>query len=217
MSMSFISRHAIGVLIVLVVAGWALFYVPATPSYAIYQLKQAIDARDGATAATFVDFPSVVKNAGYEMLQQNSQANDVITTLVGKGAVDLLSAPMAAAVQQWATQQVNSGARQVQMPPAAVAGAIVLLHRSGDTAWTDFRDDKGVRWNIRLARENGHWRIVEVKNVQQILQHFQQQNGMGGAPAMPPNMGGAPAPGSAPPSEPAPESAPPGSGAPTSP
>ena len=89
--MSFISRHAIGVLVVLVVAGWALFYVPTTPSYAVYQLKQAIDARDGATAATFVDFPSVVKNAGYEMLQQNSQANDVITALVGKGAVDLLN------------------------------------------------------------------------------------------------------------------------------
>ena len=215
MSMSFISRHAIGVLVILVIAGWALFYVPTTPSYAIYQLKQAIDARDGATAATFVDFPSVVKNAGYEMLQQNSQANDVITTLVGKGAVDLLSAPMAIAVQQWATQQVNSGARQVQMPPAAVAGAIVLLHRSGDTAGTDFRDDKGVRWNIRLARENGHWRIVEVKNVQQILQHFQQQKGMGGSPAMPPNTGGAP--GAAPPSEAAPEAAPPGGGTPTSP
>src|SRR5208282_6498664 len=81
-SMSFISRHAIGVLVFLVIAGWALFYVPTTPSYAIYQLKQAIDARDGATAATFVDFPSVVKNAGYEMLQQNSKANDVITALV---------------------------------------------------------------------------------------------------------------------------------------
>ena len=204
MNMSFISRHAIGVLIVLVIAGWALFYVPTTPSYAIYQLKQAIDARDGATAATFVDFASVVKNAGYEMLQQNSKANDVITALVGKGAVDLLSGPMAAAVQQWATQQVNSGARQVQMPAAAVAGALVLLHRSGDAAWTDFRDDKGVQWNIRLARENGRWRIVEVKNVQQILQHFQQQKGMGGAPSTPPpDMGGAPggAPGAAPPSE----------------
>ena len=187
--MSFISRHTIGVLIVLVIAGWALFYVPTTPSYAIYQLKQAIDARDGATAATFVDFASVVKSAGYEMLQQNSNANDVITTLVGKGAVDLLSAPMAAAVQQWATQQVNRGARQVQMPAGAVAGAIVLLHRSGDTAWTDFRDDKGVRWNIRLARENGHWRIVEVKNVEQILQHFEQEKGMNGLPAIPPNPG----------------------------
>src|SRR6185437_10838658 len=209
MGMGFISRHAIGVLIVLVIAGWALFYVPTTPSYAIYQLKQAIDTRDGATAATFVDFASVVKNAGYEMLQQNSQANDVITALVGKGAVDLLSAPMAAAVQQWATQQVNSGARQVQMPAAAVAGAIVLLHHSGDTAWTNFRDDKGVQWDIRMARENGHWRITEVKNVQQLLQHLQQEKGLGAPPATPPDMG---APNAAPP-----EAAPPGGGTPTSP
>ncbi|MFZ1121061.1 MAG: DUF2939 domain-containing protein [Candidatus Binataceae bacterium] len=215
-SMSFISRHAIGVLVFLVIAGWALFYVPTTPSYAIYQLKQAIDARDGATAATFVDFPSVVKNAGYEMLQQNSKANDVITALVGKGAVDLLSAPMAAGVQQWATQQVNSGARQVQMPAAAVAGAVVLLHHSGDAAYTNFRDDKGVQWDIRMARENGRWRIVEVKNVQQILQHFQQQKGIGAPPATtPPDIGGAP--GAAPPSEAAPEAAPPEGGTPTSP
>jgi len=206
--MSFISRHTIGVLIVLVIAGWALFYVPTTPSYAIYQLKQAIDARDGATAATFVDFARVVKSSGYEILQQNANANDVITTLVGKGAVDLLSAPMAAAVQQWATQQVNRGARQVQMPAGAVAGAIVLLHRSGDTAWTDFRDDKGVRWNIRLARENGHWRIVEVKNVQQILQHFEQEKGMNGLPAIPPNPGAPSVP---------PATAFPDSGTPTSP
>ena len=209
MGMGFISRHAIGVLIVLVIAGWALFYVPTTPSYAIYQLKQAIDTRDGATAATFVDFASVVKNAGYEMLQQNSQANDVITALVGKGAVDLLSAPMAAAVQQWATQQVNSGARQVQMPTTAVAGAIVLLHHSGDAAWTNFRDDKGVQWDIRMARENGHWRITEVKNVQQLLQHLQQEKGLGAPPATPPDMG---APNAAPP-----EAAPPGGGTPTSP
>ena len=153
-SMGFISRHAVGVLIVLVIGGWALFYVPTTPSYAIYQLKQAIDARDGATAATFVDFRAWSKNAGYEMLQQNSQANDVITALVGKGAVDLLSAPMAVGVQQWATQQVNSGAKQVQMPAAAVAGAVVMLHHSGDAAWTDFRDDKGVRWgHPDVARE----------------------------------------------------------------
>jgi hypothetical protein len=179
-SMGFILRHAIGVLAAIAVALWAVFYVPATPSYTIYQLKQAIDQRDGATAASFVDFPSVVKNAGYEMLQQNAKGNDVIAALVGKGAVDFLSAPLAAAIQQWATQQVNSGAKQLQMPGAAVLGSIVMLHRSGDTAWTDFRDNKGVEWNIRMARENGHWRISEVKNVQQLLQHFEQQRMRGG-------------------------------------
>jgi len=188
MGMGFLSRHTIGVLVVLVIAGWALFYVPTTPSYAIYELKQAIDARDGATAATFVDFPRVVKSAGYEMLQQNSKANDMLTALIGKGAVDMLSGPLAAAVQQWATQQVNNGARQVQMPAAAVAGAIVLLHHSGDAAWTNFRDNKGVQWDIRMARENGRWRIIQVKNVEQLLQHFQQQRGIGRPPTTAPGM-----------------------------
>ena len=188
--MGFISRHAIGVLVVIVVAGWALFYVPTTPSYAIYQLKQAIDERDGATAATFVDFPSVVKNAGYEMLQQNSKANDVITALVGKGAVDMLSGPLAGGIQQWATQQVNSGARQLQMPGVAVLGSIVMLHHSGDAAWTNFRDNKGVQWDIRMARQNGRWQITEVKNVQQLLRHFEQQRM--GAGATPPPSDNAP-------------------------
>ena len=206
--MGFFSRHPIGVLVVVVIAGWALFYVPTTPSFAVYQLKQAIDARDGATAATFVDFASVVKNAGYEMLQQN-KGNDVIAALVGKGAVDLLAAPMAAGLQQWATQQVDNGAKSVQMPGAAVAGAIVLLHHSGDTAWTNFRDNKGQQWDVRMARENGHWRITEVKNVEQLLQRFQQERGIGN-PAMPPGMG---APGAAaPPAGSAPETAPPADG-----
>ena len=206
--MGFFSRHPIGVLVVVVIAGWALFYVPTTPSFAVYQLKQAIDARDGATAATFVDFASVVKNAGYEMLQQN-KGNDVIAALVGKGAVDLLAAPMAAGLQQWATQQVDNGAKSVQMPGAAVAGAIVLLHHSGDTAWTNFRDNKGQQWDVRMARENGHWRITEVKNVEQLLQRFQQERGIGN-PAMPPGMG---SPGAAvPPAGSAPETAPPADG-----
>lgn len=191
--MRFISRHTIGILIVLAITGWALFYVPNTPSYAIYQLKQAIDARDGATAATFVDFNSVVKNAGYEMMQRNANGGDVLSTLVGKGAVDLLAAPMAAALQHWATQQVNDGAKQVQMPAAAVIGALVVLHRSGDAAWTDFRDNKGQQWDIRMGRESGRWRIIEVKNVEQLLQRLQRGE------ENPP-----PAPGTAPPAPAAP-------------
>jgi hypothetical protein len=213
--MGFFSRHPIGILVVVVIVGWALFYVPTTPSFAIYQLKQAIDARDGATAANFVDFPSVVKNAGYEMVQQNAKGNDVIAALVGKGAIDMLTAPMAAGIQQWATQQVDNGAKNVQMPAAAVAGAIVLLHHSGDTAWTNFRDHKGQQWDVRMAREKGHWRITEVKNVEQLLQRFQQERGIG-SPAMPPGMG---APGAVAPPEAAPpaETAPPDGGTSTSP
>jgi len=205
--MNFLSRHVIGFLFVLVIAGWALFYVPTTPSYAIYQLKQAIDARDGATAANFVDFPAVIKNAGQEMMQQ-SNSNDPMSSVLG-GAIELLSGPVAGAVQQWATQQVNNGAKQVQMPAAAVAGAIMTLHHSGDSAWTNFRDDQGREWNIRFQRENGRWRVVQVKDIQQLLQRFQQQRGMGIAPAPGGTVPGSPSSGSTLPRETAPSSGPP--------
>jgi hypothetical protein len=174
--MNFISRHAIGVLVVLVIAGWALFYVPTTPSYAIYQLKQAIDERDGATAATFVDFPSVVKNAGYDMLQHNSQANDVITALVGKGAVDMLSAPLAAGVQQWATQQVNSGARQVQMPHGARERPLAN-HRGQERPATPaaLRAAKGARRSARGGAaghgRSGHGRSGHGRSGGAAIQH----------------------------------------------
>ena len=147
----------------------------------------------------------MVKNAGYEMLQQN-KGDDVIAALVGKGAVDCSPPRWPRGSSNGPTQQVDNGAKSVQMPGAAVAGAIVLLHHSGDTAWTNFRDSKGQQWDVRMARENGHWRITEVKNVEQLLQRFQQERGIGN-PAMPPGMG---APGAAaPPAGSAPEAAPP--------
>jgi Protein of unknown function (DUF2939) len=205
----FLWRHAIGTLIVLAIAGWALFYVPGTPSYAVFQLKRAIDARDGAAAASFVDFPSVVRNAGYEMVQQNAAkgGGGMLGELVGKGAVDLLAQPAAAIVRNWAVRQVDNGAKDVQMPAGVVAGAILFLHRSGDTAWTDFRDDKGREWNIHMALRNGRWQIVEVKDIRQLvarIEHDEEQR-LGSPGTLP---GGTP-PGPASPSGPAPGASPP--------
>jgi hypothetical protein len=213
--MQFLSRHAISVLIIVVIVGWALFYVPGTPSYAVFQLKEAIDARDGATATTYVDFTSVVRNAGYEMMQRNSGsgAGDALTSLVGKSAIDLLAQPMAVALQSWTQREIDDGKRDVQMPGAAVVGAIFALHRSGDTAWTDFRDAKGQQWDIRMARENGRWKIVQVKNIDQLLARFKEDEEKRlGRPLAP----GAPAPG-APPENTPEENAPSGADTPALP
>jgi hypothetical protein len=60
------------------------------------------------------------------------------------------------------------------MPPAAVAGAIVLMHRNGDSAYTRWTDHKGQVWEVRMAREDGAWKIVEVKNVKQLLEKLQR-------------------------------------------
>src|SRR5260370_5789626 len=91
-------RHWTALLIIIVMAGWAIFYLPDTPSYAVFQLKQAIDARNGEAAAQYVDFQKVVRNAGYEMVSQRNSGSGAGTPnvwgeWVGKPAQDFRSGP----------------------------------------------------------------------------------------------------------------------------
>jgi hypothetical protein len=170
--MRFAIRHWTGILITIVLLWWALIYLPASPSFAVFQLKRAIDARDGEAAARYVDFESVVKHAGYEMVQE--KANDPLSQMVGKGAIDLFSKPLAQATRAYAVKDVNDGADEVQMPPAAVLGAMVLMHRDDGTAYTHFVDNRKREWEVRMARdEYGVWQVSEVKNIQQLLEKLQ--------------------------------------------
>jgi hypothetical protein len=180
--MRFALRHWTAILISVLVAGWAIFYLPATPSYAIFELKQAVDARNGSAAASYIDFKKVVQNAGYDVVQnQNNNgsggtdASNLFAQLIGKSAVDMFSGPMAALVQQWAVQQVTDGAQQVQMPAAAVAGAALLLHRNAGAAYTQWTDHKGQVWEVRMEREADGWKIVQVKNVAQLLEKLKSE------------------------------------------
>src|SRR5258708_24285957 len=159
--MRFIFRHFTAILILAAVAGWAGFYLPYTPTWSVLRLKQDIDARDGDEAAKHVDCESVVKKAGQEMVQKQA-GTDPLSAMLGNAAIEMLSKPMAQVAKSWAIKKVDDGAREVQMPPAAVAGSIVLLHRNGDTASTDFTDNKGQRWRIHLARrDDRYWRLTQ--------------------------------------------------------
>jgi hypothetical protein len=168
----FAARHWTGILVLIVVGWWALIYVPASPSFAVFQLKRAIDVRDGDAAARYVNFESVVKHAGYEMVQQ--KANDPLSQMVGQGAVDLFLKPLAQATRSYLVKDVNDGDKNVQMPPAAVAGAIVLMHRDDGVAYTKFTDNQNRQWEVRMARDDvGVWQVTEVKNIQQLLDQIQ--------------------------------------------
>ena len=183
--MRFLLRHATAVLILAALAGWAVFYLPYTPTWAMLRLKQDIDARDGDEAAKYVDFESVVTKAGQEMVQKQG-GNDPLSTLIGNAAIGLFAKPAADLARQWTIQKVDEGAREVQMPGSAVAASLVLLHRNGDTAATDFTDNKGRRWRIHLARyPDGYWRVTEIEDVGKLLQQLQNQHL--GAPAPPPS------------------------------
>ncbi len=176
--MRFVFRHFTAILILAAIAGWAVYYLPYTPTWAVLRMKQAIDARDGDEAAKYVDFESVVKHAGQEMVKKQG-GTDPLSAMLGNAAIDLLSKPMAQVTQAWAIKKVDDGAREVQMPNAAVAASLVLLHRNGDTASTDFTDNKGQRWRIHLARgDDGYWRVTEIEDVEQLLQKLQRNQPM---------------------------------------
>jgi hypothetical protein len=168
-------RHLTAVLIAGALAWWMFFYVPATPSYAVVRLKLAVDARDGDAAAQYVDFDSVVRKAGYELVEKGATA-DAFGAVIGKTAVDLLSRPMAQALQAWAEREVDTGSKDVQIPAAAVAGAILIMRRDGDTASTQFTDPRGREWDIRMGRGgDGRWRITEVRNIEQLLRDLERR------------------------------------------
>ena len=176
----FALRHWTALLIIIAIAVWAIFYLPDTPSYAVFQLKQAIDARNGEAAAQYIDFQKVVRNAGYEMVNHGNSGSgggtpNVLGELVGKSAVDLLSGPMAAVLKSWATDRVNSGDRRIQMPAAAVLAALIMIHRNGDKAYTHWRDPDGHEWEVEMEREDGQWRIVEVKDIQELLNRLKRR------------------------------------------
>jgi len=172
----FFLRHWTAALILVVTLLWAVFYLPDTPSFAVLQMKLAIDARDGDRAVQFVDFQSVVRNAGLQMVDKQAGSGGPLAELLSKGAVQLLAAPAANLAAQWARQKVDDGAKEVQMPAAAVAGAMVLLHNNGSTAYTRFRDRKGQQWDIEMARNSdGQWQVVEVKNIAQLLDRLEKR------------------------------------------
>jgi hypothetical protein len=170
----FAIRHWTAILITIVLAWWALIYVPASPSYSVLQLKRAIDARDGQSAARYVNFESVARNAGYELVQE--KASDPLSQMVGKGAVDLFVKPMAQAAEAYAVKDVNDGADEVQMPPAAAAGAIVMMRRDDGVASTRFVDKKNREWEIQFTRDAyGVWQVSEVKNIGKLLEQLQHK------------------------------------------
>src|SRR5208282_3781635 len=108
----FVLRHFTAILIVAALAGWWLFYLPRTPTWAVLQMKQAIDARDGDGASRYVDFESVVKHAGYEMVRKQG-GSDPLSAMIGNAAIDLLTRPMAQITRAWAVKKVDDGAREV--------------------------------------------------------------------------------------------------------
>src|SRR5260370_34498849 len=100
------------------------------------------------------------QKTAYEMVQKRG-GGDPMSSMIGNAAIDLFTKPMAQIAKAWSVRKVNEGDREVQMPNAAVAGAGILLHRSGGTGYTKFKDNKGQGLEGHTSRRGDcHRRVV---------------------------------------------------------
>jgi hypothetical protein len=169
----FVTRHFTGILIGLVLGWWGLFYLPASPTWAMLWLRNAVQNRDGAAAVRYIDFQSVIQHAAREIAAQDA-GKDPLGAFVGQAAAQLLSQPAAHLAEAVVKRKVDEGDPDLQVPAVAMVGAFFALHRSGDTAWTSFTDRKGRTWEIHLTREPSGWQITEVKNIRELLEKLEQ-------------------------------------------
>jgi hypothetical protein len=170
----FIVRHFTAILVVLVLGWWAIFYLPNAPTWTVIWLRAAVQNRDADAAARYIDFQSVVQNAAKDVVAQDTEKNP-LGAFIGQAAVQLFSQPMAQMAEKIARERVSDGDPNIRIPPVAVLGAIVLMHRDGDSAWTKFTDRKGQNWEIHLTREpDGIWQITQVKDARVLLQKLKE-------------------------------------------
>jgi len=181
--MKFLIRHWTILLISAAVLIWAGFFLPNTPTFAVIELTQAIRNRNADQAAQFVDFDSVVKHAGYQIAEKQKSLSDPLSQLLTRGAVEIFYKPVAQLVESIARQKVANGDKEVQIPFAASLGAMVFLHRDGNTAVTSFRDRKDHEWKIHMARNPaGRWQVIEVDGLDRVIERLQQQTPGAAAP-----------------------------------
>jgi len=156
----------------LALAGWWWFYLPTTPSWAVYSLYQDVKNHDGAAAQELIDFQSVTKGfidtavteheSGKTTGEEEGQAE--FEEIFARGIASLVVGPMSDALKSRFAQWVdNRDDTKYPISVGPVLEAILRLHRQGSTAFTQVTNDKGERLQMTLTRENGaDWRITSV-------------------------------------------------------
>jgi len=160
------------VLLVLAVAGWWLFYLPSTPSWAVYSLYRDVKNHDGAAAQELIDFRKVTKGfidtavMQHEAREATPEGQDeaAFSEIFARGIAGLMVGPISDTLRSRFAQWVdNHEDAKYPIGLGPVLEAVVRLHRQGSTAFTQLTNDKGETLQVKLTRENvGDWRITSV-------------------------------------------------------
>jgi hypothetical protein len=159
-------------LVAISLMGWWAFYLPATPSWAVYSLYRDVRNHDGGAAEQLIDFESVTKglvNTAITEHETGSAARDeegagAFGEIFARGIASLMVAPMSDAFKSRFEQWVDSrDDAKYPMNVGPVLEAILQLRRQGSTAFSQITDTKGETLHITLNRESGgDWKITAV-------------------------------------------------------
>jgi len=174
--------------LVLAAAGYAWTF---TPSYSVYQIKQALETHDYATFSRYVDVDSVLDHALDEFGSNPEQETDTPAPggLLGKAlrkgflknfardARPVVKAGLRIVVEQTVK---NRDHPLPQIPLAAVVGALWYGRTDdGNTVSFPIKIKKGERIQIK-ARQTpaGVWRVVEVSDLSAFLSTLKSRRGL---------------------------------------
>lgn len=165
-------RSTAGGIAALVLGWWLLLYLPASPSWAMWDFYDAIEARNGEAAASFVDFQSVTKNmidkgfktAAAKPAPGQNPGERIMNEALARGIGSLLNAPLADTLKEEFERKVAQGVPAEQLSRWKLLVAIMKVDRHGDSAETSGIDDKGQKYKVTFSsKPDGHWRVVEVE------------------------------------------------------
>ena len=159
-----------------------------TPSYSLYQIKQALETHDYARFAEYVDVESVAGNAFDELGQFKQQEEKEEQPSSGGSLADLLRQGLkslsgeirnvvSAGADIVVEQVITDRNRELpEIPTLAIIGAIF----AGETQDglrrfpVPIKDGKEIEVNMRESDE-GVWRVVEVTNVETLIAQLKKR------------------------------------------
>jgi len=152
-----------------------------TPSYSLYQIKQALETHDYALFTQYVDVDSVLDHALDELTdtgEKNTKGREPHGSLakaLRKGLLKNFARDARAVVKaglEIAVEQAvkNRESQLPEIPASAVVAALWVGRAEGDTANFPIRVKKGDQIEVKVRKTpEGRWRVVEIENLSALL------------------------------------------------
>jgi hypothetical protein len=174
-------RFLIGAaLLVLLLVGGGYAWT-RTPSYCLYQIKQALETHDYPLFTQYVDVDSVLDHALDELTGQGEKSAEEPTPrgslakALRKGLLKNFAretrAVVKASLEIVVEQAVKNRESQLpEIPASAVVATLWVGRAEGDTANFPIKVKKGDQIEVKARQTpEGLWRVVEIENLSALL------------------------------------------------